>query len=202
MAEVAERHTRNAEAAAVVLSLVHSPFAVDVPIAVIRRRWPRLYPYARSAAERLKALAGGAEVPSPAGWPYRFTRWCVARAIGQEPEVLVEDAVRYTTETLDGLLRLEDIAVICGFFMRLRDVPGNSGEAQRHRVDTFKARVREYCNQRHVELFDRDVALASAGRKHAVSDQDAAYGDLQTREFAADLIAKHVVASLFGVRGS
>ncbi len=183
------------QAAAVVLSLVHSPFAADVPIAVIRRRWPRLYPYARSVAERLKAFAGGAEVPSLPGWPYRFTRWCVARVVGQEPEVGVDDAIRYTTETLDSLLRFEDLALIPGFFMRVR-VSGKAATVQRQRVQTFKTRVGQYCEQRHVDVFDCDLAIAGVGQAHGASGKDAAYGDCRTRQLTANLIAERVLAGL------
>jgi hypothetical protein len=196
MAEIAERHTRAVQAAAVVVSLVHSPFAADVPIAVIRRRWPRLYPYARSVAERLKALAGGAEVSSLPGWPYGFTRWCVARVVGQEPEVGVDDAIRYTTETLDSLLRFEDLALIPGFFMRVHGVSGKAAAVQRQRIQTFKSRVGHYCEQRHVDVFDRDLAIAGVGQAHGASNKDAAYGDRTTRQLTANLIAERVLAGL------
>ena len=196
MAEVAERQARAVKPAAVILSLVHSPFAADVPMAVIRRKWPRLYPYARSVAERLKAFAGGAEVPTPAGWPYRFTRWSVGRLVGREPEVPVEDAIRYTTEAIDSLLRLEDFALTCGFFMRIHGVTGKDLDAQRRRIAAFKAEVSRYCEQRHVDVFDRDEAFARANETHQASGRDAAYGALRTRELTAALLSERILRIL------
>ena len=55
MAEIAARHWEATRADFVVVDLGSNPFAEDVPIARIRRRWPRLYPLARRVAERLKA---------------------------------------------------------------------------------------------------------------------------------------------------
>jgi hypothetical protein len=195
MADLAERHAREVKPSAVVVNLGATPFARDVPIARIRRRWPRLYPYARSAAERLKGLAGGGRVGGPGGWPYRLPRWLVEVLIGAEPEVQVEEAMACTTEALDALVRSEETAVVCGFGFMPFPVEGKQAATFRARADLFRSTVQRYCAERHVASYDRLEELTRAGRQSGRSF-DADYADQQTREFEAMLIADRIARSL------
>ncbi len=201
MAEMAERHTKAIRPAAVILSLVQAPFAANVPIAVIRRRWPRLYPVARFIAERLRLAAGGVQVNSIRGLLFQAPRWLLVRLIGAEPEVPLEDAIRYTKDALDALVRIEEPLVFCGMGFTPSAPPNTPRRIYEYRLSTFRREVLQHCRLRHVETYDRNSAAAAAGRKLARSF-DERYADLQTRSFQAQLIADLVTASIAGQRAA
>ncbi len=194
MPELAERHARDLRPLAVVLSLVQDPFSDDVPIAVIRRRWPRFYPRARKLAERLKTIAGGPGIQSPRGWVYRAPRRLLAALVGAEPEVDVEDAVRFTTATIDSLLRLEEPVVVCGFSFTPHSPAGTRKAVYDQRLALFRQRLRAYCEPRHVAVYDRNEALRSRGLQYE-SGRDRRYASIQTRRAQALEIADIVIAS-------
>ena len=191
MPEVARRHWETTRADFVVVDLGSNAFADDVPIARIRRRWPRLYPFARRMAERFKVMAGGGQVASPRGWLFRFPRWLVLRLVGAEPEVEMEAATAATLATLDQLLRLEDPVVICSFGFMPEPSGPRARAVYRSRVQPFTRRVLEYCREHHVAVYDRLEALAEAGRP-AGRSVDRNYVDRATREFDAAKLAEMV----------
>jgi len=195
MGEMAGRYIDHSRPAAVVLTLVSDSFARDVPIAVVRRRWPRLYPVARSLADRLKKGAGGGFVQRPRGWIYRLPRWVVIQLIGAEPEIPLDAAVDSAKDALDELVRREDVLVICGFSFHA-PMPGGRGAKSRQRgVDAFTAAIDDHCRARHVRVYDRRFETRRAGLPNGRSiDMD--YADLPTRTYEASLIADLVVAGL------
>ncbi len=184
--EIAQRHVDAFRPDVVVLSLVTTPFWTNNPIAVIRRRWPRLYPYARRIAERLKRMARGGHIASPRGWLFRFPRLLLVWAIGAEPEVDYQEATDATTATLDALARNEDLQVICGFS---RFLPGKrTPPVSLQRIAFFTERVLGRCRSHHFAAYDRAEALATAGKAEGHA-RDLDYADLQTRRFEAGLMA-------------
>jgi hypothetical protein len=194
MGEMASIYVKTDKPTAVVVNLGEMPFSRDVPIARIKRRWPRLYPLARRLAERSKALAGGNRVRGPRGWLFRFPRWVAIKLIGAEPEIALEDAVTWTLDALDSLVRSEDVIVVCG----LSFMPGPTHGAERQvywrRANSFKSRISGYCQDHHVPIYDRLQELAHAGRQTAFS-VDADYGNLATRRFEAGLIRERIASA-------
>jgi len=199
MAELAGRYVDQTKPVAVVLTLVSDSFALDVPMAVIRRRWPRLYPLARALADRLKKAARGGVVARPRSWIYRLPRWAVIKVIGAEPDVPLDVAVDSVKETIDELVRREDLVVICG--LSFHEPLRGGGEAIRDqsRVAAFSSVVDDYCRARHVRLYDRRVEARRAGLAN-LRAPDLDYADLPTRTLEARLIAEWVVAGLEGSR--
>jgi hypothetical protein len=196
MAERAAALVRELQPDAVFLTLSANPFLRDIPMARIRRRWPRLYPAARRIAERLKRLAGGGQVSSPKGWVFRFPQWLLLIVVGGEPEVAVDAARAFTLETLQALTRQEDLPVVCRLPGAITAVKSSrEKEKYRERMNSFLGPVRDYCGQHGVFCWDLWAELSRAGRDVGISP-DGEYTDLPTRRFEADSVAEMLTSLL------
>jgi hypothetical protein len=180
----------------IALNLIQAPFLLDMPLAVVRRRWPRLYPRTRALAQRLRAAAGGRDVRTPRGWLYRLPRRLLQLAVGGEPEIAVEDAIACTTETLDRLLQLEDCALVCGFHTLPERATGRAADLYAQRVGLFKRRVGDYCREHHIRVYDLEAELARQGRTYAYSGADKLYPDLPARAFQTALLVDNAMLAM------
>ncbi len=196
MAEFAERHAREVRPDVIVLNLIQAPFLLDMPLAVVRRRWPRIYPRARALAERLRAAAGGRDVRTARGWLYRLPRQLLLLAVGGEPEIAVEDAIGCSTETLDRLLRMEECALVCGFYMLPERATGRAANLYEQRVGLFRTRVGDYCREHHIQIYDLETELNRHSRTYDYSTADRLYPDLPTRRFQTDLVVDYVTRAM------
>jgi len=142
--------------------------------------------------DRRKAEPGGRRhrCPGLSRWLFSLPRWLVFRLIGGEPEIPLEDAIRYATETLDGLARLEDAILICGLSFRPGPTRGAAAEIFKRRVSTFQAPIVAHARRYHIIMYDRNDALRRAGGAREKSF----YPDLATRQFEASLIVDLVIA--------
>jgi hypothetical protein len=195
MAEFADRHIEEVKPSAVVLAFVTSPFTWPTAMGRIRRRWPRLYPHARRAADFFKRLSGGGNITSPRGLVFRAPRQLLIWAIGAEPEVEVGLALDSTEATLDSLARYEDTAIVCGLTLFPASRERRREAQQAALQERFSSAVAGACKRHHFGLYDR--LREAAGLGHVVDyGRNRDYADLPTRRLDADRMAALIVDGL------
>jgi len=137
-------------------------FMHDDVTSAIRDRWPRLYRLALSLGERFRWLGGGLRWGGAGrrGLLFRVPRWIAVKLIGEAPPIRVELATEYVKETLDGLLRLEDLRFSCHLAVG-NDKTRLKPEEDVRRRDYFVESLRVYCRERLIPFSNaRDVMQA------------------------------------------
>jgi hypothetical protein len=183
---------RRNEANIVVLRLVGGYFFNEFVIERLRTLSPRLFRGLRSLSERWRALAGGGMAGSdgPRGWLYRTPRWIAARAIGTAPRIAVEDAIQAVRDTIDGLLRIEDLHVV----VRLPSYPVTPATNMRlyqARITAFDRAVRDHCEARRVPYYDWAEVQDRAGLVRAIG-ADGWHPTMSSRELDARTMSRAV----------
>ena len=170
------------------LSFLHDDIASRV-----RRRWPHLYGATASIARYLDRMTGGraGEGSYRRRLLFRAPRWLAAAMIGVAPPVSTEAAAAFTIEAIDRLSALETTDLLCR--IAVGNVDSNVPEPERsRRVETYAARVRERCLERHVPFADnRDLWRSrdydyDADRIHPGRNVRA----LEAQAMAADILAR------------
>lgn len=173
----------------VMLMVSSMHFTRDDVVNVLRRRAPFLYRPARSFAQWLRDVIGGGGprgANSARGWLYRAPRWLVERVVGSEPTITVEDAVEVVTETIDDLLRVEDLSVIVG----LPTAMSRDKESQRRR-QAFLDGVMEVVEDRRVPYYIPAKAWATAWVLPQAGT-DGWHNAVQSRNLSADMMARAI----------
>jgi hypothetical protein len=129
------------------------------------------------------------------GLVFRIPREAAFRLIGAETEQPVEVSITYALATLDALLRLEDLAVVCSLPKFYWEVPKAQRARALDRVDQARTALVDYCAQHHIPAYDLFDELARAGRPSGFAP-DRIHYDRPTSRFEAELIASHVLAAL------
>jgi len=183
-----------------VVRVTEMHFLHDYVVYRIRQRWPGVYRKAVRLSEMLVSLAGGGPsgAPSMRGWIFRLPRWIGARLIGVAPEVEVEDAVAYTTQTLDALLRAENVHVVLVSSSNSMTPNFPAPEAKRRR-SVYMGEMRRYCRQHTVLLLNPAAVAAGLGTQIRLG-RDGWHEDLEGRDLQAWMYAQAVVQALEGRR--
>jgi hypothetical protein len=184
-----ERHSPDI----VVVRPTSRTFMHDDVVSRIRDRWPRLYRASVRTSEWLRRLAGGERYGGPGlqGLLFRVPRALAIRVIGVAPRVPVEQAAAYVEETLDSLLKREDLTVLC------QVVVGNtpselSPREHARRRDYFIARLRDYCDRRHVPYSNAADAFRAMGVAYKM-DEDQYHATREVRAAEAVQIVARLV---------
>ncbi len=174
--------------------MIGSPaFADDFVVYRIRELCPPLFEASLRFSRLIKAIAGGKGEGSPTarGWLFRLPRRIGVKLIGARPVYSFNDALRYSKETIDALVRLEDVAIVCRG--GVTNPPfSDSATEHRRRVEAFNDALGAYCRERHVPFYVVQSEMAAEG--HEISFLSSG-GHISrfTREFdshrAADLVA-------------
>jgi hypothetical protein len=172
-------------------------FMHDDVVSRVRDRWPRFYQASLRLADWLRRLSGGERFggPGPRGLLFRVPRAIAIRVIGVAPRVPVEQAAGYVEETLDSLLKREELTLLC------QVVAGNtpselSPQEHARRRDYFIGRLRDYCERRHVPFSNAADAFQALGVAYRMDeDQYHAAREVRAAE-AVQLVAElvHVAA--------
>jgi hypothetical protein len=181
-----------------VLYLQKSQFTNEKVVYRIRERWPRLYDRAYALADWWKKkIAGGHGygAPGPRGWLFRVPLFVAERVIGTAPSVRMEDALTYTRETIDALLRNEDVVVLVKMPKETSSTPKT--ERQLARAERFRAGVREHCAARHVAVFLSEDSRPTARRRWLrVTGSDGIHATIERRGEQAGDLATEIVAAV------
>lgn len=165
----------------------------DYVINRIRERWPRLYNSSTRVAELFNRLAGGGPdgAPGARGWLFRGPRWLLAKTIGAAPAMRVPEAVAVVRETLDDVLRIEDLTVV--YSVPSNVVPPNiPAEEAASRLREFAAAVAEYCVQRRVRFVEPAVEYAKRGVVRRLGS-DRWHPDAESRRRDADIVGEILI---------
>jgi len=176
-------------------------FLHDYVIFRVRDRWPRLFRVARGIAAPLLALAGGgvAGAPSPRGWIFRAPRWLAALTIGVAPNVALNDAIAWTKEALDALLRTESVQAV--FVSSANAMVPNIAPAEAaRRREAYMTEVRRYCLDHAVLMLDPAKVSAALGSRMSLGP-DEYHEDVASRDPQASMYAQAILQALDGRRG-
>lgn len=115
MAERARRMIKEMRPQVAIVRPTGNAFMHDEVVSRIRERWPALYPLAMRLADFFRDLGGGKRRGAEGlrGELFRIPRRLAVKLIGQAPRIRVERAVEYVQETLEDLLPVEDLEVVC-----------------------------------------------------------------------------------------
>jgi len=163
----------------------------DSVVFAIRRRWPKLYPAALAAAQKLKVASGGGPDGGYGlrGSLFRIPRALAGAAFGAEPGDQMDMALRSTKETIDALSRFENrgVAIQLLPIVHPRPVP-----VVEERVRFFTRELRDHCNARRIPLLSRFDYHRDLG----IEPQASGYGlypGRRTRETDARVMAGFIL---------
>src|SRR5581483_8293461 len=136
-----------------VLYLQKSQFQTRKVVYRIRNRWPGLYDRAQALALLLKGWAGGGSYGNAGvrGWIFRVPAYLAAKVIGADPDIWVDDAIRHTKETIDGLARREDLTVIVKMPKETSSSPRTTEQLEWG--ERFRQAVVAACEARHIPAY-------------------------------------------------
>jgi hypothetical protein len=184
----------------VVLRLPQNQWISDYVVYRVRELWPGMYRRAVSVASFLIRLAGGGPdgAPTPRGWVFRVPRWFLGGTIGVAPAVRVEDAVALVKDTIDAVLKLEDVQLL--YLMSSQTVRPTVPEAEAaRRRDYFVRTVAAHCDSRGIPWADPTALRIQAGLERRLSS-DGWHTDLENRELDAGILAEAIIQTLDGRR--
>jgi hypothetical protein len=166
MAERALKAVRSQKPEAVVVMMGSPAFADDFVVYRLRELFPPVFGPSLKLSRLVKGLAGGAGEGSASarGAIFRLPRRVGVRLIGAAPVYRLDDALRYSRETIDTLVRLEDVAVVCRGGVANPQFSDSAGE-HRRRVEAYNAALGEYCRERHVPFYAVQDAMAADGHE-------------------------------------
>ena len=173
-------------------------FMHDDVVSAIRYRWPRLYRTAVRIADTLRGWSGGERWggASARGLIFRIPRWVAIKLFGVAPRVPVEQAAECVKETLDSLLRLEDVDVLCQ--ISVGNTPsGLPPREHARRRDYFTEALRSYCSARRIPFSDVREALKSHNLTHTMA-RDQYHPARCARAVEAEQMAAQVVLAAVG----
>lgn len=178
----------------VVLKVSSMHFARSDVINVLRRKAPFLFRPARSFAQWLRDVVGGGGprgAETPRGWLYRAPRWVVERLIGSEPTITVEDAIEVIGDTVDELLKIEDLHVLVG-------IPSDSsrrGETEAGRKRSFRGGIVQLLADRRLPYYISSNVRKAKGLERKIGP-DGWHSVLENRTFNARTMAEALAYSL------
>jgi hypothetical protein len=174
---------------AVVIWLSGVPFAEDFVVYAIRNRWPRLYQPMQVAATKVRQLAGGGTegAETPRGWLFRVPRNVARTFTGAAPQVTVDAAEAFVTDTLAALAGIEELAIVCRLAVPVFYHADDRRETRR-RVAHFNEAITRVCVERYVPFYDPVQLVAEKGHAYGMA-QDQIHSDLPTRKLEAERIA-------------
>jgi hypothetical protein len=183
-----------------VMRVAEMHFLHDYVVYRIRRRWPAMYRTAIRVSETLVNLAGGGPsgTPSMRGWIFRVPRWIGAKLIGVAPEVEVDDAVAYTTQTLGVLLRKESthVVLVSSSNSMTPNIPASEAERRR---SYYMGEIRRYCREHTVLVLDPGAVAAGLDTRIRLGP-DRWHEDIEGRDLQARMYAQAIVQALEGRR--
>jgi hypothetical protein len=188
-----ERH----EPDVVVVYLSSLQFVYERSVNRVRQRWPWLFDWRTSVAERTARLSGMDEFQPPAslrGRLFGAPRFLARTLVPGTTELGVEAAADYTMEALGVLLTREDLEVVCRLPTINGPPPATKAARYRGRLAEFNATVGEYCGRHHVDCFDLPRELEAAGQELTPAADGFHMSDA-CRRFEAKLIARRVLAA-------
>lgn len=174
----------------------------DFVVNRIRERWPGLYDASTRVSEFFNKLAGGgpAGAPGARGWVFRGPRWLLVRVVGVAPALRVEEATALVRQTLDDLLRMEDLEIV--YSLPSNIVPPNIGlEASLERLGRFGAAVQQYCAEKSIFCVDPPEELRKRNVVRQLAD-DRWHPDLEGRRVDADIVAQTIIKARARVRAA
>jgi len=184
----------------VVLRIPQNQFMGEYVVYRIRELWPRLYDRSLALSHWLVRLAGGGQAgaPTPRGWLFRIPRWVACRIIGTAPAVSVEAAVDLVKQTIDTVLRFEDVHL--AYLMSTPTVqPNIPAAAAAKKREHFVRGVGSYCDQHQVPWLDPMTAYGASDRTRAAA-VDGWHSTSADREFDGWILAQSILQTLDGSR--
>jgi hypothetical protein len=182
-----------------VLYLQKSQFQVRKVVFRIRNRWPAFYDRAQSLALLLKGWAGGGSYGSAGarGWIFRAPAFLAAKVIGADPDIWVDDAIRYTKETIEALARSEDLTLIVKMPKETSTSPRTAEQLEW--AERYRQAVVARCQARRIPAYthvdNRPPVKRPWLRRSA---PDGIHSPIDTREDHAETLAAQVLAALAG----
>jgi hypothetical protein len=110
---------------------------------------PRLYPAAMAVAVKLERATGGKKATNALRHAYEALRAAIAHLTGVRPDVAVEDAIRWTEETVVALARVESLAL-------LATLPVAWYPQYTSRVERYRAAISALAARHRVPLCEAD----------------------------------------------
>jgi hypothetical protein len=161
---------------------------------MIRKRWPSMYPRAMRFAIWLKELSGGGTHggEGPRGLLFRVPRAIARAIIGAETGYPIDDAIKYTAETVDAVARFEDRSVAIHLMPTTRKSPSRQN---REMVARFSQEVRQQCANRRVDFLARADYCRELGRGPYFTRQGI-YPSLEQRQVDAEAMTAYMLKSL------
>jgi len=208
----------------VVLRVPQNQFMGEYVVYRIRELWPGLYDRSLALSHWVVQLAGGGQLgdgsvnegafpshwvvqlagggqagaPTPRGWLFRIPRWVACRIIGTAPAVSVEAAVDLVKQTIDAVLRFEDVHLV--YLMSTPTVqPNILAAAAAKKREHFVRGVGGYCDQHQVPWLDPMTAYGASGRTRAAA-VDGWHSTSDDREFDGWILAQSILQTLDGSR--
>lgn len=177
--------------------LVGSPaFADDFVVYRIRELFPQLFEASLRLSRMIKVIAGGGSEGSggPRGLVFRLPRRLVAKVLGASPICPLDDAIRLTEQTIDSLVRLEELALVCRGGVA-NPMYAEAAREHRRRVDVFNRALSVHCQERRVPFYVLQSEMSAAGHPIRFLG-DGGHLSRFTREFDMEKAAAHLAASL------
>jgi hypothetical protein len=196
MADRADKLVERHRPAVIVIYLQKSQFVSLKVVYQIRNRWPRMYEGSLAFAKWLKGLAGGGGYGAAGlrGWLFRAPVFVAEHVIGTAPEIWVDDAIKYTRETIERLAKQENITILCKMPKETSGTPKT--ERQLAWAARFRTELAATCESRRIPLFrsedDRPPARRRWLRRRA---EDGVHATPERREEQASVLADEVLAA-------
>jgi hypothetical protein len=182
----------------VVLRFPQSQFMSDYVVYRIREYSRLAYRVTVTISGWINRLAGGGPLgrESVRGWVFRVPRWLVERVVGVAPSIRVEDAIDAAIETLDGLIRREDLRIV--YIMSGNTIRPNIPLAQAAKRRQFYIdRVRAHCQSHRIPFLDPNEIQEQLGLERTTS-ADGWHTDLRNRDLDARVLSQAILQSLDG----
>jgi hypothetical protein len=184
----------------VVFRFPQNQYISDYVVYRVRELWPGMFRRSVRIAEFLIRLAGGGPegAPSLQGLVFRAPRWLLTKVIGVAPAVRVEKAVEQVKQTIDTVLRIEDVHLV--YMMSTQTVRPNISEAEaRRRREYFVREVAAHCDRHSVPWLDPADVYTKARRVRGLAD-DRWHSTIDDREFDAAILSRVILQAGEGRR--
>jgi hypothetical protein len=196
MAERARRMVEEKRPQAAIVRPTGNAFMHDEVVSRIRERWPALYPLAMRLADFFRDLGGSKRRGADGlrGELFRIPRRLAVKLIGQAPRIRVERAVEYVQETLEALLPMEDVEVVCFTSVGNSETLLPPQEHER-RKEYFLQTLEAYCRLRQIPFMRDNEIVREAGAGY-VYGEDQWHSTLPFRQLDARAMADQVIRAL------
>jgi hypothetical protein len=177
---------------AVVLLAGTNNFEQDYVVYAIRRRWPRLYPYAVKLADRLNKVSG-ASMDGGAGLRgelFRVPKRLGLVLVGGDPLFTMAQGFEWLRASVDAVVSCgEDRPVAVVLHPTSHEKPPHSAPK---RVRAYSRMVEDYCRSKHITYMSRLDYCAAMGVRPRPA-KGANYSDRATRDADAAAIGNFVL---------